>query len=134
MSWFHEPARAFARAGSVLGVHAIALALLGGVARADDSVAGGGARANPGDTVGVFELGAPAVAAFTLHGTLPVPPAIFPGLPDQSVFQVRDADGTLVHAQTEIVSRYPATTDGADVVEIIARVHAPSGTVPGDRL
>jgi hypothetical protein len=135
MSWFHEPARAFARAGGVLGVHAIALALLGSIARADDSAAGGGgARANPGDTVGVFELGAPAVAAFTLHGTLPVPPGIFPGLPDQSVFQVRDADGTLVHAQTEIVSRYPATNDGADVVEIIARVHAPSGTVPGDRL
>src|SRR6185436_20325197 len=30
-----------------------------------------------GDIVGTFELGAPSVPSFTLHGTLPLPPRTF---------------------------------------------------------
>ena len=144
MGWFHDPARMFLRAGC--SVHAcegpaprVALAFAALVctlcaSARGESAAGGGVRPNPGDTVGVLELAAPTLAEFTLHGTLPVPPGTFPMLPDQSAFQVRDADGTLVPAQTEIVSRYPAPSDGADVVEIIARVHAPKGVAQGARL
>jgi len=155
MGWLYRSARGFMRAGDVLDSFSrpdagfdtfqeivrgltLAFAALGGVACSvptqGGGSTGGGAHADPGDTVGTFELAAPTVADFTLHGTLPVPPRVFPALPDQSAFQVKDSDGLLVHAQTEIVSRYASADDGADVVEIVARVHVPPGAAPGDRI
>jgi hypothetical protein len=95
---------------------------------------GGGAHADPGDTVATFELGAPSIASFTLHGTLPVPAHTLPRADGLVPFQVRDFDGTLVPTQVGTVSRYAADADGADVVELIARVHAAPGTAPGTRI
>jgi hypothetical protein len=84
--------------------------------------------------VALFELGAPPQSTFLLHGTLPIPPQVYPHVPGQDPFQIIDADGSLVPAQTEIVSRYPSDVDGADVVELLARVHVPPQANPGDRI
>jgi hypothetical protein len=92
------------------------------------------AQATVDDSVAVFELGAPPQDTFLLHGTLPIPPQFYPHSLDEDPFQVIDVDGTAVPAQTEIVSRYPNDSDGADVVEVLARVHTPPQANPGDRI
>jgi hypothetical protein len=73
-------------------------------------------------TVGVLETRAPAAPQFLLRGTLPLPPGVFPRADGRNPFRVLDHDGTPLLTQTEIVSRYPAEADGADVVELVARV------------
>ena len=87
-----------------------------------------------GDVVAEFELAAPTSADFVVHGTLPLPPGLY--LPGSALapFTLRDSDGTIVPAQVEVVSRYPASDDGADVVELLARVPRPGGASPGDRI
>ncbi len=59
---------------------------------------------------------------FILRGTIPLPPGTYlPGSPSPLV--VEDSDGRLINdTQVEVVSRYPDPSDGADVVEVIARV------------
>ena len=84
-----------------------------------------------GQTVAVLELAAPAAQQFTLRGTVPVPKGVFPRADGKTPFRVRNFDGTFALAQTEIVSRYPKTSDGADVVEIIARVKRAPTVAPG---
>ena len=79
-------------------------------------------------TVAVFELGAPSVNEFTLRGTVPVPKGTFPRSDGKIPFAVKDFDGTLVPAQVERVSSYPRYADGADVVEVLARVHRDPNT------
>ena len=86
-----------------------------------------------GATVAQLETVLPSGASFVLHGTIPVPPGIV--MPDAGTLPIAilDADGTPVPTQAEIVSRYANDTDGADVVELIARVKAPEGASAGDR-
>lgn len=98
-----------------------ALALLGSAAHAQTHVA-------------TLELAAPSVDTFVLRGTVPVPPFTFPVTNGVIPLQVRDANGSLVPAQVEIVSRYPNDAEGADVVEVLANVHRPAGVQPGDRI
>jgi hypothetical protein len=67
---------------------------------------------------------------FILHGTLPLPPGTFPpgGL---KPLVLQDADGRLIHdTQVEVVSRYADPSQGADVVEVIARVTPEAKTKP----
>ncbi len=87
-----------------------------------------------GQVVGTFELGAPALTSFVLHGTLPVPIGTFPRVDGKQPFGVIDANGQTVPAQCEIVSRYADDTKGADVVEILARVQRPAGVSTGTRI
>jgi hypothetical protein len=85
-----------------------------------------------GAVVGTFELAAPHVSSFILHGTLPVPQATFPRADGKLPFSIRDFDGTIVDAQIEPVTWYPdEQSDGADVIELTARVHLAPGTQPG---
>lgn len=79
----------------------------------------------PGRTVARVELVPPRALEFIVRATIPVPRDTYPRLDGLSPFSVRDVDGTLRPAQTEIVSRYPHDRHGADVVEIAARVHRP---------
>jgi hypothetical protein len=105
---------------------ALVLAVLGGnlVAHAQNQT-----------VVGAFELGAPQVTNFVLRGTLPVPPDTFPRADGKTPFGVLDYDGTLIPAQCEAVSYYPDQQgDGADVVEVLARVRLAPGTAPGTRV
>lgn len=87
-----------------------------------------------GVVVATMELAAPSSETFILHGTMPVPPGLFPSSDGSVPFAVVDHDGTLLSAQVETVSRYARDGDGADVVEIIAEVHRPPGVSPGDRI
>lgn len=93
-----------------------------------------GALAEVGDTVGQFELAAPAVTPFTLHGTLPVPRGTFVAGSGTEPFVLVDGDGNATLAQVEVVTRYPDSSDGADVVEVIARVDRPATAEPGSMI
>ncbi len=85
----------------------------------------------PGETVAVLELAAPQALEFTLRGTFPVPPGVYPRPDGLSPFKLRSHDNVLVPAQTEVVSSYPIRAEGADVVEVIARVRRLATLVPG---
>ena len=92
------------------------------------------ADVEPGDIVGEFEVVLGDVEHFPLHGTLPLPKETFPRTDGKNPFTIVDADGDAYPTQIEIVSRYANEDDGADVVELLARVSAPEGAVPGDRV
>ncbi|MAF66647.1 MAG: hypothetical protein CMJ84_13435 [Planctomycetes bacterium] len=87
-----------------------------------------------GQILARLELGAPAPAEFVLRGNFPVPRGVYPLEAGWSPFAVRDAAGVETPAQTEVVSRYARAADGADVVEVLARVARPAQSAPGDRL
>ncbi len=86
------------------------------------------------DVVAEFELAAPSVPDFVLRGTLPLPGELFLPGGAQVPFTIRSSDGTIVPAQHEVVSRYASDSEGADVVELLARVSRPAGASPGDRI
>ena len=75
----------------------------------------------------------PSLDEFILRGTIPVPKSTFPAENGMQPFGIVDADGSVVPAQVEIVSRYPSNNKGADVVELTARVHRKSGIAVGER-
>ena len=87
-----------------------------------------------GDVIGGFEMAAPSVGRFVLRGTLPLAAGIYMPGTSASPFALRAPDGTETNAQVEVVSRYPAEADGADVVELLSTVNAPAGVSPGDRI
>ncbi|QDU67120.1 hypothetical protein [Engelhardtia mirabilis] len=87
-----------------------------------------------GQTVAVMEVVIPDASEFTLRGTLPIPKGLFTDSSTTYPLTVKDAEGNSVPTQLEIVSRYPREEDGADVVEVIARVPRPTGAVTGDRM
>ncbi len=87
-----------------------------------------------GSLVGRLELTAPTSERFVVKGTLPIQKGLFPRSDGQSAFALVDSDGTPVASQVEVVTRYPNDADGADVVEILARVTRPTNVAPGSRL
>lgn len=118
---------------------AIGCALLLSVFSASSIVASARANGLPQELVtatevGRFALEAPTSREFVLRGTLPVPKRTFPRADGAVPFAVRDSDGQLVSTQVEVVSRWPEDDDGADVVEILARVHLPANAMPGGRI
>ncbi len=98
--------------------------------------AGGGADStgSGGEVVAVLETAASERKAFILRGTVPVPPGVYPRRDKKVPFSVLDWDGRVRNTQMEVVSWYPRTVDGADVVEVLAMVHPPPGTPVGSRL
>ena len=60
--------------------------------------------------------------SFILRGNIPVPPNTYPRADGLLPFTIRDFDGTPLETQTEIVTRYADWNEGADVVEVMARV------------
>jgi len=87
-----------------------------------------------GDTVAQVELELPAADPFVLRATLPVPRRVHPRGDGLSAFEFVDPEGLVYAAQVETVTRYPAIEDGADVVEVLARVARPASAVPGQRV
>ena len=82
-----------------------------------------------------FELDRPTTdSTFLLQGVLPVRKATLPPGGAGRSFAFVDSDGELILAQVEVISRYASEDFGADVLELIAPVHVPSGSQPGDRL
>ncbi len=86
-----------------------------------------------GSEVAELELGLAGPQPFVLHATLPVPPGTEHPGDGVSPFAVRTPTGEIVLAQTEVVSRYARSADGADVVELVARVPGNPGASAGDR-
>jgi len=116
------------------------LALAAGVHGCGGGGGGGGSGGSgpsfdliPGSEVGALEVVLPQAQSFVLHGTLPLAPGIYPLPGNQSPLGVLDYDGTPLPAQLEIVSRYPSAQDGADVVEVLARVRRDPAKNPGQR-
>lgn len=81
-----------------------------------------GAQVTQGRVVAQLETRVPVVGSFLLRGTFPLPRGTYFRRESTSPFTVLDYDGTPVVTQTEVVSRYPRSEDGADVVEVLARV------------
>lgn len=144
MGWQFRTARRCARINSSFhsGLWSFAVLLAGAAAitrtqgEPESTVyaASSSALIAPGTKVGTFELATPEIDGFVLHGTLPIPAGIYPMRDGSSPFQVRDPEGNVFPAQTEIVTRYAAESSGADVVEILARVRKPERAAPGDRI
>jgi hypothetical protein len=87
-----------------------------------------------GELVAEFTLDAPSAERFVLHGTLPVPKGFYTDEEGPSPLIVVGPDGKVTAAQVEIVSRYPVSADGADVIEVLAQVRRPKGVLAGSRL
>ena len=88
-----------------------------------------------GQVVGALELEqvSSSLTEFVLRGTLPVPKGLYFGQNGEAnPLGVIDANGNEVPAQVELVSRYPKGDHGADVVEVIARVHRKAAPAPGE--
>jgi hypothetical protein len=109
----------------------------GGVPRCAECVGeDGGPSAPPGidgRTVALLETSAPepGVTEFVLRGTFPVPPRSVPRIDGRDPYVVLDWDGTPLPTQTEIVTRYADPLDGADVVEVLAKVHRDPAAAAG---
>jgi hypothetical protein len=84
--------------------------------------------------VAELELNAPRTSPFVLRGTFPVPKGTYPRADGKEPFSIRNYDGLVVPTQVEITSLYPDAKDGADVVEVIARVDVPPGAAPDSRI
>jgi len=93
-----------------------------------------GELAEAGDVVGAFEVVVPSITPYVVRGTMPVPAGAFVAPTPTVPFQLRGPDGIAVVAQVETVTRWPRSEDGADVVEILARVDRPQGIAAGARV
>jgi hypothetical protein len=89
--------------------------------------------------VGLFETEVPAASEFILRGTLPLPVGTFfpDNLSGASLAQrfpvvLLDSDGRWIVPQIETVSRYPNASQGAAVIELVARVTRPTNSQVGD--
>lgn len=81
-----------------------------------------------------ISLAAPNQTVFTVRATLPVPKGeVLSTLPSVPL-SVLNPNGSIAPTQVEVVTRYANPADGADVVEVIARVARPAGVATGDRI
>lgn len=113
-------ARAHLRVSAVHLVGIILALLLGGSASANDVVAR-------------LEVEVPEHTPFFLRGTVPVPPETWvDGQP--APLSILGPGGVMVETQCEVVSRYAKREQGADVIEVIARVERPANASVGDRI
>jgi hypothetical protein len=89
-----------------------------------------------GSVVARIQLPAPPTSLdkFVVRATLPVPKGTFPRADGKFPFSIRNANGMVAPTQVEIVSRYPLDSDGADVVEVLARVDRPAGVAVGQSI
>lgn len=94
-----------------------------------------GTLPNVGDRIATFEIELPSQDQFTLRGTLPLPPGVYLDGDSLTPLAVVNSAGLRYPTQVEIMTRYAnAGVDGADVVEVLARVARPAGGQPGERV
>ncbi|MEZ5975272.1 MAG: hypothetical protein R3E96_10655 [Planctomycetota bacterium] len=84
------------------------------------------------DPVAVLTHLAPTSTEYILRGTIPVPPGTWDGNRNMPSLAVLNPDGTLAPTQLEVVTRN--ANQQPEVVEVIARVHRPVDSVPGERV
>lgn len=92
------------------------------------------AVAPEGAVVSSVSMAAPEDEEFILQATMPVPPGTYRAGDPLVPFSVIQPNGRVAPTQVEVVTRYPDDDDGADVVELIARVTRPPGAEAGDRI
>lgn len=95
---------------------------------------GSGESVTDGEIVGRVSLRAPAQQRFQLRATLPVPVGTVRSTKKSVPLAVVDHDGLTVPTQVNIVTRYPASHQGASVVEVVAEVERPEGASAGDEI
>lgn len=139
LRFVHAPGVSRRSFGSQSAALTLGLALIAGCSVGGGDLGGGGAGVVFGEDLGddggpiappvsdgeiaaTLETILPGSSSFTLRGNIPVPPNTFPRADGLLPFTIRDFDGTPLETQTEIVSRYPDWNEGADVVEVMARV------------
>ncbi len=84
-----------------------------------------------GSQLARLEVAIPEGEHFVLRGTLPLPKGVHGGSAGPLALGIELEPGTAVPAQVEIVSRYPRAQDGADVIEVLARLPRPAGVETG---
>jgi len=92
-----------------------------------------GPEVDDGQVVGSVRIQLPQEQQFTLRATMPLPRGFYQ--PEDSTLvplSVLQSNGRAAPTQVNVVSRYPAENQGADVVEIVERVVRPPGTSIGD--
>lgn len=82
----------------------------------------------------LIETRAPGLPTFALKVTVPLEPGTYPRPDGRNPFAIRQWDGSLVSPQVETVTRFADPTEGADVVELLARVDTPPGIQEGGQL
>ena len=90
--------------------------------------------ATGGEVLATLQMTVPTPSSYVVRGTIPVPKGTFPRADGRIPLSIRDIDGLVVPTQMEIVSRYPNDADGADVVEVLARVRRPVGVAAGTKV
>lgn len=111
-----------------------------GIVRCGDCVGEDGGAPAPGGidgrTVATIETESPnpALGEFLLRATIPVPRRTYPRIDGREPLVILDWNGMPLTTQIETVSRYPVDADGADVVELLAKVHIDPAAVAGSRL
>lgn len=79
-------------------------------------------------------MAAPDAAQFVLRANVPLPRLMHLRSENISPFKIRSSTGQIFDTQVEVVSYYPLLSDGADVVEILSKIHLPKGVIHGDRV
>jgi len=130
---FHHPLRARSF-GAALALSLAACSPSSPSSPASQGEVGGTLASTGTFDVARLILEAPSSREFVLRGTIPVPRGTYPRMDGAIPLAIRDSDGDLVDTQIEIVSRYPNDQDGADVVEVIGRVHRLANAAPGARI
>lgn len=90
------------------------------------------ARLPKEEIVAIVGTTTPPFEDVLLRAVIPVPPGTFPRDDGLNPFQIIDSDGQRLATQTEVVSRYPHPDEGADVLELLARVNIPDQASVGD--
>ncbi|MFT5052899.1 MAG: hypothetical protein ACI8QZ_004337 [Chlamydiales bacterium] len=120
--------------GEASGSSSLGLAPTAGASIDEDGAGTVEATVASGPVVATLELEAPGSVSFILRATMPVPPGTLGASDQEAPFSVLNADGLVAPTQVEIVSMYADTRQGADVVELIARVSRPLDSSPGSRV
>lgn len=74
------------------------------------------------DVLAMVEMAAPVQQRFNLRTTLPIPKGLFRETDTELPLTIVHTNGLIAKTQMSVVSSYPRASDGADVVELVARV------------
>lgn len=120
---------------SALGILGLVLGCSGSGSGTGNQIAGsGGEEVTRRDVVAKLELVAPDAEEFLVRATLPVPKGtVVPGS-ERVPLSVVTWPGHTATTQVEAVTSYPDPSDGASVVELIARVTRSPKVTPGERM
>lgn len=120
---------------SALGIMGLLLGCSGGGSGTATQISGsGGQEVSRQEVVAKLELIAPDAKEFLIRATLPVPEGTLVPGSEQVPLAVVTWPGRTATTQVETVTSYPDPSDGASVVELIARVTRSPKVAPGEKM